>query len=93
MAKPWTFCIAEAAGEKDVWITEVFAAAHERERLEGDFKAYLKGRGVVRPVAQCPQPKDDKTEMVNAQFTAAEFHRKLGEALHEVVAPEFDPLR
>lgn len=89
-AKPWTFCVAEAAGGKDVWITDVFAATRERERLENDFKAYLRSRGVVGADAQCPAPKDDKTEMVNAQFTAAEFHRKLGAALREVVAAEFE---
>ena len=31
--------------------------------------------------------------MVNAQFTATEFHRKLGDTMHEVMAPEFDPKR
>jgi len=61
--------------------------------LEGDFRAYLKSRGVARPIAQCPAARDDKIEMVNAQFTASEFHRKLGDALHEVMAREFDPRR
>ena len=89
----WTFCVAESAGGKDIWITGVFPATRERERLEADFKIVLKNRGVGGAVAQCPAPKDDKTEMVNAQFTAAEFHRKLGDSLHEVVAPEFDPRR
>ena len=89
----WTFCVAESSGGKDVWITGVFAATRERERLEGDFRAYLRSHGVARPVAQCPAAKDDKTEMVNAQITAAEFHRNLGDPLHEVVAPEFDPRR
>jgi hypothetical protein len=89
----WTFCVAESSGGKDVWITGVFAAARERERLEGEFRAYLKSRGVARAVAQCPAARDDKTEMVNAQFIAAEFHRKLGDALHAVTAPGFDPRR
>ena len=89
----WTFCVAEAGGGRDVWITGVFPASRGRERLEADLEAYLKGRGVLGVVAQCPAPKDDKTEMVNAQFTAAEFHHKLGDALHEVFAPEFDPRR
>ena len=40
-----------------------------------------------------PAAQDDKTEVVNAQFTAAEFNRKLGHTLHEVGAPEFEPRR
>ena len=87
----WTFCVAASSDGKNVWITGVFPANRDRERLEADLRAYLKGRGVSGADAQCPAPKDDKTEMVNAQFTAAEFHRKLGDTLHEVVAPEFDP--
>ena len=43
--------------------------------------------------AQCPRPEDDKTAAVNAQFTAAEFNRKLGRALREVAASEFPPRR
>ena len=89
----WTFCVAEAAGGKEIWITPVFAAPKDRVRLEADFTAYLKGRGVEHANTQCPQPKDDKTDMVNAQFTATEFHRKLGDTMHEVVTPEFDPKR
>jgi len=89
----WTFCVAESSAGREVWITGVFAATRERERLEGDFLKLLKSRGVARPIAQCPAAKTDKTEMVNAQITAAEFHRKLGHALHDVLAPEFDPRR
>ena len=89
----WTFCVAESGGGRDIWITAVFPASRNRERLEADLEAYLKGRGISGAVAQCPAPKDDKTEMVNAQFTAAEFHHKLGDTLHEVFAPEFDPRR
>lgn len=89
----WTFCVAASPGGKDVWITDVFAATRDRERLEGDLRSYLKTRGVVGVVSQCPLPQDDKTEVVNAQFGAAEFNRKLGHALHEVVAPEFEPRR
>jgi hypothetical protein len=89
----WTFCIAESSGGKNIWLTGVFTATRERERLEGDFRAYLKSQGVDQSIAQCPASKDDKTEMLNARFTAAEFHRKLGDALHEVTAPEFDPRR
>ena len=52
-------------------------------------------RRTISPVAvaQCPAPRDDKVEVVNAQFTASEFHHKLGDTLHEVFAPEFDPRR
>ncbi len=89
----WTFCVAASPGGKDVWITDVFAAARDRERLETDLKSYLKTRGVAGAIAQCPLPKDDKIDVVNAQFTAAEFNRKLGHALHEVNAPEFEPRR
>jgi len=89
----WTFCVAETSGGKDIWITGVFAAVHDRERLEADLKAYLKGRGISGAVAQCPAPKDDKVDMIDAQFIAAEFHHKLGDTLHEVFAPEFDPRR
>ena len=91
-AQGWTFCVAEAGGH-DIWITGVVAAAHDRERLEADFKAWLRGLGVAGAVAQCPAPKPDRTDMVNAALTAAQFHRKLGDTLHEVVAPEFDPRR
>jgi hypothetical protein len=89
----WTFCVASASGLKDVWITDVFAANHTRERLEQDLKGLLKTQGVERAVVQCPAPEADKTAVVNAQFTAAEFNRKLGRALHEVSAPEFEPRR
>jgi hypothetical protein len=81
----WTFCIAESG--QDVWISEVFAAARKRETLEAEFAASLRARGVVHPDAQCPQPQDDKTEVFNAQFTAAEFHRQLGQTLHAAAAP------
>jgi hypothetical protein len=89
----WTFCVAAAPGDKEVWITDVFAAGRDRERLESDLKSYLKTQGVAEAVAQCPAPKDDKTAVVNAQFTAAEFNRKLGHTLHEVAAREFEPRR
>ncbi|HEY1944107.1 MAG TPA: hypothetical protein VGH40_18495 [Roseiarcus sp.] len=89
----WTFCLAVSPGGKDVWITDVFAAARDRERLETDLKSYLKTQGVAGATAQCPLPGNDKTDVVNAQFTAAEFNRKLGHALHEVTAPEFEPRR
>jgi len=89
----WTFCVAAAPDGKDVWITDVFQASRDRERLEAELKSFLKGQGVAGAVAQCPLPKDDKTEVVNAQFTAAEFNRKLGHTLHEVAAAEFEPRR
>ena len=41
----WTFCVADAGG-KDIWITGVFPAIRDRERLEADLKSYLKSRGV-----------------------------------------------
>jgi hypothetical protein len=81
----WTFCIAEAG--RDVWISDVFATAHKHERLEAEFAATLRASGVAHPDAQCPQPQDDKTEVFNAQFTAAEFHRQLGQTLHGAAPP------
>jgi hypothetical protein len=81
----WTFCVAEAG--QDVWISEVFAVVHKRERLEAEFSASLRAFGVSHPDVQCPEPQDDKTDAFNAQFTAAEFHRKLGQTLHAAAAP------
>lgn len=84
----WTFCVAKSGHE--IWITDVFAAAQGREQLEADFTALLLARGVRRPVAQCPKPERDKIDAVNAQFTAAEFHRRLGDTLHPTAAPDVD---
>ena len=89
----WTFCVAESGGGRDIWISSVFVAPRDRERLEAEFANYLRSRGVVRPIVQCPAGKDDKTDVVNAQTVAAEFHSKLGDELHEVTAPEFEPKR
>jgi hypothetical protein len=89
----WTFCVAESSEGKEIWISSVFVAPRDRERLESEFSAYLKRHGTPRPVAQCPAAKDDKTEAVNDQTVAEEFHRKLGDVLHEVPAAEFEPKR
>ena len=88
---PWTFCVAAALGSKDIWITALFPAAIDRERLEAELKGLLERQGHARIVAQCPQPKDDKVEVVNAQTVAEEYNRKLGNALHAVPAQEFPP--
>src|SRR5436305_12323667 len=85
LAARWTFCVAESG--RDIWITDVFAAAQSREKLEAEFVADLRARGVARPDAQCPAPQADKTLAVNAQFTALEFHRKLGDVLHAAEPP------
>jgi hypothetical protein len=85
----WTFCVAASHEGKDVWISDVFSATHDRERLEGELKAYLQQHGGPNVDAQCPAPRDDKTAVVNAQFTAAQFNRKLGATLHEVAASVF----
>ena len=84
----WTFCVASASGARDVWITDVFIAGAERERLESDLKNLLTRQGAQRIVAQCPTPAEDKTAAVNAQTTAAEFNRKLGKALHAIGVQE-----
>jgi hypothetical protein len=88
-AERWTFCVASMLGAKDVWITDVFPAGTDRERLEADLKAFLERRGSSRIVAQCPQASDDKTSVVNAQIGAEDFNRKLGAALHAIAAQEF----
>ncbi|HLW90521.1 MAG TPA: hypothetical protein VKS78_04365 [Roseiarcus sp.] len=85
----WTFCVASALGSKDVWITDLFSAATNRDRLERELKSLLERRGHARIVAQCPEPTDDKVAVVNAQTTAEEFNRKLGSAMHSVPAQEF----
>jgi len=91
LAQPrWTFCVASSKNGADVWITDVFAASHDREQLESAFKAMLTRAGAVGADAQCPLPREDKTEAVNAQFKAEEFNRKLGATLH--AASDF-PLR
>jgi hypothetical protein len=84
----YTFCVAETLGAKDVWITDVFIANADRERLENNLKSLLTRQGAQRVVAQCPAPSEDKTEVVNAQTTAEEFNRSLGKALHPVAVQE-----
>ena len=88
----WTFCVAASKSGADVWITDVFAAERDRVELESAFKAMLERSG-ARADAQCPLPREDKTEAVNAQFEAEEFNRKLGATLHAVLAGEFPPQR
>ena len=87
----WTFCVASALGSKDIWITGLFPAEINRERLEEEMKAFLERQGHQRIVAQCPQPTEDKVTALNAQTTAEEFNRKLGSVLHGVPAREFPP--
>ena len=91
-ASAWTFCVAQAVGTKDVWITSVIFTPEGRQRLEDELKGLLERQGHSRIVAQCPQPSEDKVAAVNAQTTAEEFNRKLGSVLHVVPTREF-PLR
>ena len=91
-APRWTFCVAASRSGADVWISDVFAAERDRVELEGAFKAMIERTG-ARADAQCPFPREDKTEAVNAQFEAEEFNRKLGATLHAVLAGEFPPRR
>ena len=94
LAQPrWTFCVASSKSGADVWITGVFAASHDRAELESTFKAVLARGGAAGADAQCPEPRADKTEAVNAEFEAEEFNRKLGATLHSVFAGEFPPRR
>jgi hypothetical protein len=93
-AKPrWTFCVAASKSGAEVWITDVFAAEHDRSQLEGAFKAMLERTSARGADAQCPLPREDKMETVNAQFQAEEFNRKLGATLHAASASEFLPRR
>ena len=87
-APRWTFCVAASKSGDEVWITGVFAAERGRDELEGLFKALVERAGASAD-AQCPLPREDKTEAVNAQFEAEEFNRKLGATLHAVFAGEF----
>ena len=48
--------------------------------------------GAARADAQCPLPREDKTEAVNAQFEAEEFNRKLALICARRVS-EFPPRR
>ena len=91
-APRWTFCVASSKSGADVWITDVFVAERDRGQLESAFKAVVERMG-ARADAQCPQPREDKTEAVNAQFEAEEFNRKLGATLHAVLAGDFPPRR
>jgi hypothetical protein len=91
-APRWTFCVASSKNGADVWITSVFLAEQARERLESAFKAMVERSGAGAD-AQCPLPRGDKTEAVNAQFEAEEFNRKLGATLHAVLTGEFPPRR
>jgi hypothetical protein len=88
----WTFCIAASKSGADVWITDVFAAERDREQLESAFRAMLERTG-ARPDVQCPLPRENKTEAVNAQFEAEEFNRQLGATLHAAPASEFPSRR
>ena len=85
----WTFCVAAAGGGTEVWISEVFAAEGSRERLEGAFKGAIGRLGASGADAQCPEPRDDRTEAVNAQIAAETFNRKMGANLHAVPASDF----
>jgi hypothetical protein len=88
-APRWTFCVAAADSGADVWISEVFAAEANRERLEGAFKTAVEKLGASAANSQCPSPRDDKTVALNAQIDAEAFNRKMGANLHAVPANEF----
>jgi hypothetical protein len=94
LAQPrWTFCVAASKSGDDVWITDVFLAERSRVELESAFRAMLERKGAARPDAQCPEPLEDKTEAVNAEFEAEEFNRELGATLHPVFVGEFPARR
>jgi hypothetical protein len=89
----WTFCVASSKSGADVWITDVFAAERSRVELESAFKAILERSDATGADVQCPQPREDKTDVVNAQFEAEEFNRNLGATLHAVSVGELPPRR
>jgi hypothetical protein len=89
----WTFCVASALPTRDVWISEVFATALDRERIEGEFKAAIIQTGARRVVAQCPAARDDKTEAINDRFGAVEFNRQLGADVRALSSQQFPPRR
>ena len=89
----WTFCVAWQPGSRDVWITDVFSATIDRDKLEAQLRNLLGREAPTRFVAQCPLPGEDKTAVINAQNGAEEFNRKLGAVLHSVSAQEFPPKR
>jgi hypothetical protein len=94
LAQPrWTFCVAASKNGADVWITDVFAAGRDRVALESAFQAMLGRAGAAGADAQCPEPRADKTEAVNAQFEAEEFNRRLGATLHAAPARALPPRR
>ena len=88
-APRWTFCVAAADGGADVFISDVFAAEGSRERLESAFKAAVERAGAARADVQCPEPREDRTDAVNAQFDAEAFNRRMGATLHAVPASDF----
>jgi len=89
----WTFCVAASKSGADVWISDVFLAERNRLEYESAFRAMLERKGAARPDAQCPEPLDDKTQAVNAEFEAEQFNRELGATLHPVFAGEFPARR
>jgi len=88
-APRWTFCVASSKGGSEVWITGVFAAERDRERLEGEFRNVVERLSATAADAQCPLPREDKTDAVNAQIDAEKFNRRLGAKLHAVAANDF----
>src|SRR5260370_41320609 len=57
----WTFCVAWQPGSNDVWITDVFAATIDRDKLEAELRSLLGRQVASRFVAQCPLPRADNT--------------------------------
>ena len=92
-APRWTFCVAAAQGGTDIWISDVFAVARDREKLEEAFKRAVEREGAAGANAQCPLPREDKTVAVNAQIDAEAFNRKLGATVHAVPGSDFPPRR
>jgi hypothetical protein len=88
-APRWTFCVAAVNDGSEIWLSDVFEADANREKLEGAFKAAVERLGAAGANAQCPQPRHDRVVAVNAQIDAEDFNRKMGATLHAVTANEF----
>ena len=81
--------MAAGLGSKQVWITEVFAAPVDRQRLEGQLTNFLRRKGISPVNSQCPLFRDDKVAVLNDRVVAEEFNQKLGSSLHAIAARDF----
>ena len=88
----WTFCVAEAGGGRDIWITGVFPAVRDRERLEAEIEVLPEKprdfRHRAMPGAQGRQGRGGQ-RAIHGLRVPPQARR----TLHEVFAPELDSRR